>query len=179
MPEEARTAQFDVQRHDAAGIVSTAEFSACGGYRYSLTRQWSDTRARLLFVLLNPSTADAAHNDPTVARCMRRAQLGGFGAFRVVNLFAYRATRPADLFAAASPIGPDNDKALVAGARWADHIICGWGAHGAHLGRNAAVGTLLRQMGKPLLALGTTRCGNPRHPLYLPYGLAAQPWEAP
>jgi hypothetical protein len=126
--------------------------------------------------MLNPSTATEERNDPTIERCQRRAAALGLPAFAVVNLFAFRATRPADLRAAPAPIGPENDRLLMETARDAALILCGWGTHGAHLGRGAQVEALLRQAGVPLHHLGLTRDGHPRHPLYVSYGTGPQPW---
>lgn len=127
--------------------------------------------------MLNPSTADHFRNDPTVARCETRARDMGAGAFRVVNLFAFRATDPRDLRRADDPVGPGNDVTLRAAARWADMTICAWGAHGDHRGRAAKVLHLLRQTGRPLFTLGLTKGGAPRHPLYLPRAQACVPWH--
>ncbi|MFV0385238.1 DUF1643 domain-containing protein [Paracoccus sp. (in: a-proteobacteria)] len=155
---------------------SEALYSGCGAYRYALTRDWAGG-PRLLYVMLNPSTADERRNDPTVERCERRARGLGFGAFRVVNIFAFRATDPRDLKAADEPVGPENDRVLSEAARWADRILCAWGAHGAHRGRGAEVGHLLRGLGCELWHLGLTGAGHPRHPLYLPYARQPQPWH--
>lgn len=155
------------RRHDRDGTRSSAVYSRCGLYRYALTRVWGPG-ARVAFVMLNPSTASHLKNDPTVARCESRARAMGAGAFRVVNLFAFRATLPRDLRQADAPVGPDNDRTLRRAALWADHLICAWGNDGTHLGRDAEVQALLRQTGRPLFHLGLTQSGSPRHPLYLP-----------
>lgn len=155
-----------LRRHQAGETLSEASYSACTSYRYALTRIWGPG-PRLAFVMLNPSTASELVNDPTVARCEARARAMGQGAFRVVNLFAFRATDPADLKRAASPVGPENDAVLAEAAAWADALLCAWGAHGAHLGRDAACLPILREAGKPLLHLGLTKAGQPRHPLYI------------
>lgn len=163
------------RHHSADGIHSEAVYSACGSYRYSLSRRWG-AGAGLVWVMLNPSTATEERNDPTIERCQRRAAALGLPGFAVVNLFAFRATRPADLRAAAAPVGPENDRLLLQAARDAALILCGWGTHGAHLGRGAQVEALLRQAGLPLHHLGLTREGHPRHPLYVGYATGPQPW---
>ena len=162
--------------HIKGDAPSTAVYSACERYRYSLTRVWDPAGQRVLFVMLNPSTATEVQNDPTVERCERRARHLGFGGFRVVNIFAFRATDPRDLRAAAEPIGPQNDAALTEAAGWADSIIAAWGVHGAHQGRGATVADMLRATGRPLFHLGLSRQGHPRHPLYLPYAQRPEPW---
>jgi hypothetical protein len=165
--------------HTKGDAPSTAIYSDCERYRYSLTRIWAPAGPRALFVMLNPSTATEVQNDPTVERCERRARALGFGGFRVANIFAWRDTDPRAMRAAADPVGPDNNAAIGDGAAWADRVIAAWGAHGAHLDRGRAVETLLRGTGQPLFHLGLTRDGHPRHPLYIAYTQAPEPWPAP
>ncbi|MCV3270247.1 DUF1643 domain-containing protein [Roseobacter sinensis] len=165
--------------HHADGIFSTALYSDCGCYRYSLTRVWDGTRPRVNFVMLNPSTADERRNDPTVERCERRARQLGFGAFEVTNIFAWRETDPRALRKAADPVGPENDAILVEAAKRADQVIAAWGVHGVHLARGAAVAELLSGADCVLHHLGTSKAGHPRHPLYLPYAQAPERWDLP
>ncbi|WP_101067522.1 DUF1643 domain-containing protein [Roseovarius salinarum] len=166
------------REHTKGDAASTAVYSNCERYRYMLTRTWDPTGPRALFVMLNPSTATEVQNDPTVERCERRARALGFGAFRVTNIFAFRATDPSDMRAAADPVGPDNDAAIAESCPWADKIIAAWGAHGAHLDRGRAVERLLRASGKTLHTLGLTKAGHPRHPLYIAYSRQPDPWPA-
>lgn len=163
--------------HVKGDADSTAIYSPCESYRYLLTRVWNPTGARALFVMLNPSTATELQNDPTVERCERRARALGFGAFRVANIFAYRATDPRVMRAALDPVGPENDRMIAQSAPWADRIICAWGSHGAHMARGAQVEALLRATGCPLFHLGLTRHGHPKHPLYIAYAKQPEPWE--
>lgn len=165
-----------VRRHQSATLASRAVYSPCEAYRYSLDRVWDSDGGRVMFVMLNPSTADELRNDPTVERCERRARTLGFGAFRVTNIFAFRATDPRDMRRAADPVGPANDATLREGADWADHIIAAWGVHGAHLDRGSQVAAMLQRGTTPLFHLGLTRAGHPRHPLYLPYAQAPIDW---
>lgn len=153
---------------------SEAAYSDCEAYRYLLRRRWG-AGGELLYVLVNPSTATEARNDATIERCERRARMLGHGGFAVVNLFAFRATDPRDLKRAPAPVGPDNDAQIVAAARCAGRVICGWGMHGAYLGRAVEVEALLRKAGVPLWHLGLTGAGHPRHPLYLGYDRMPQP----
>ncbi|KQI69909.1 hypothetical protein AN189_00385 [Loktanella sp. 3ANDIMAR09] len=166
-----------VSRHFTApdGTVSTAVYSLCDTYRYALRRVWGDAPA-LAFVMLNPSTATEAANDPTIARCEARARAGGHGGLIIANLFAFRATDPRDLRAAAAPIGPDNDRLLLDMCRNAGLIVAGWGVHGVHLDRAATVRALLRDSGVRLHTLGLTKHGHPRHPLYVSYAIQPEPW---
>lgn len=163
------------RHHSTGGIASYATYSLCENYRYALTRSWG-TGVRIVFVMLNPSTASEIRNDPTVERCERRARALSGGAFRVVNLFAFRATDPRDLKAAPHPIGAGNNTALRQAVDWGDLILCAWGVHGAHLDRGRTVEALLRAQPKPLHHLGLTKDGHPRHPLYLSYAITPQPW---
>jgi len=162
--------------HQKADADSSAVYSDCERFRYLLTRIWRPAGPKALFVMLNPSTATEAQNDPTVERCERRARALGFGAFRVTNIFAFRATDPRVMRAAPDPIGPENDAAILASAHWADRIICAWGTHGEHLARGAEVEELLRTTRLPLYHLGLTKAGHPRHPLYIAYRQQPQPW---
>lgn len=166
------------RQHQTGGEWSEAIYSDCEGYRYALTRVWAAGGKRLLYVLLNPSTATEAENDPTVARCQRRAAALGYGAFRVVNLFALRATDPGDLRRAEAPIGPENDAILsLSLQQWRpDMVLCGWGFHGQWRGRSGTVQRLLRQHGTELWHLGMTAAGEPRHPLYIGYAVQPQRW---
>lgn len=156
---------------------SVAVYSPCEKYRYLLTRVWNPAGPKALFVMLNPSTATEFQNDPTVERCERRARALGYGAFRVTNIFAYRATDPKVMRAQADPVGPDNDAAIRDSALdWADRIICAWGTHGAHLDRGTQVESLLRATAKPLFSLGLTQSGHPKHPLYIGYDRQPELW---
>ena len=163
--------------HQKGDAASAAVYSDCEAYRYELTRVWDSSRDKALFVMLNPSTATEFQNDPTVERCERRARALGYGAFRVTNIFAYRATDPKVMRAMGDPVGPGNDAAISDGAKWADRIICGWGSHGAHLNRGAMVESLLRATAKPLLHLGLTNAGQPKHPLYISYQRQPEIWR--
>ena len=162
--------------HNDDRAASSAIFSDCERYRYVLTREWDPAGKRVLFVMLNPSTADEIKNDPTVERCERRARTLGFGAFRVCNIFAFRATDPRVMRAEQDPVGPGNDAAIRESAVWANQVICAWGTHGAHLNRGAEVAGLLRNLDRPLMHLGLSKAGHPKHPLYIAYARQPEPW---
>ena len=163
--------------HTKGDAPSTAIYSDCERYRYSLTRIWDDSGKRVNFVMLNPSTATEVQNDPTVERCERRARALGYGSFAVTNIFAWRDTDPRAMKAASDPIGPGNDAAILDRADWADDVIAAWGTHGAHLDRGAAVAALLQGANRPLYHLGLSQAGHPKHPLYLPYVQQPQRWN--
>lgn len=157
---------------------SLAVFGGNGAYRYLLTRRWAPGPV-MTWVMLNPSTADASADDPTIARCWRRAAAAGSGAIAVVNLFALRATDPRELLAHPDPAGPGNDACLTAVCGGQDAVVAAWGAHGDHLGRGRHVAQMLTAAGARLVCLGTTAAGHPRHPLYIPAAAPLVPWRPP
>jgi len=140
----------------------TAVLSPCRTWRYALERRWG-SGPFVLFVGLNPSTADESEDDPTIRRCVRFAKGWGYGGLLMGNLFAYRATRPADMIAAEDPVGPDTDVWLTTLAIRSGLVVAAWGAHPFSRGRDKDVVDLLGNM----YALGLTKSGAPRHPLYL------------
>jgi hypothetical protein len=152
-----------------------AVFDATGAYRYSLTREWDTAGTRVCFVLLNPSAADAAADDPTVRRCIGFARDWGFGALEVVNLFAFRTAFPAALRRADDPVGSENDLHLAKAVARAERTVVGWGVHGGFRDRAAIVSRLLESA----LCFGRTRDGHPRHPLYLPRTAATVEYRLP
>jgi hypothetical protein len=163
--------------------TSYARISDDGLYRYTLGRRWTQDRSvgAATFIMLNPSTADAERDDNTIVRCCNFARDLGCGGLHVVNLYAYRATKPADLWRAPDPIGPDNDdflRATFGVAREDDTpVIAAWGANAKPL-RVEFVGVLARAAGVTLTALGVTKDGAPRHPLYLPASARPERWTA-
>jgi hypothetical protein len=163
-----RTFETETARSDAL-------YSLCGQYRFRLRRRWGAGRD-LCWVMLNPSTATEARNDPTIERCERRARAMGFDGLAIVNLFAFRATRPVDLFAAEDPVGQGNADVVVETAQKAGLVVCGWGVHGGFRGQGAAMARDLRTAGCALTTLGLTRDGHPRHPLYVPYTTGPVAW---
>lgn len=157
--------------------ASVAIYSDCEQYRYILTRVWDENGPRLTYVMLNPSTATEVQNDPTIERCERRARALGYGGIKITNIFAWRDTDPKNLKKAKHPVGPENDALVAEAAGWADLTLCGWGAHGDHLGRGAEIAAVLRATGQPLATLGTSKAGHPRHPLYISYQTQPTPWD--
>ncbi|KVP17103.1 DUF1643 domain-containing protein [Burkholderia ubonensis] len=158
-------------------MKKSAVFSPCRRYRYALWRHWGALPGTVdlgyaMFVGLNPSTADETNDDPTIRRCIAFAQSWGYSGVCMVNLFAFRATYPADLLQASDPVGPENDAWLKHFAHHASVVIAAWGVHGTHLARDAAVKELLPQ----LHCLRRTKDGHPGHPLYLPKTLVPQPF---
>lgn len=158
---------------EVAGRRSVALYSDCETYRYSLSRRWSDGPL-LTYVMLNPSKADEHHNDPTIERCERRARMLGFSAFEAVNLFAYRATDPAELKAAAEPEGKENQQVILDATQNTDLLLLAWGVHGDHLDQAGRMTPSFTPFAPH--CLGTTKSGAPRHPLYVSYKIAPEPW---
>lgn len=150
---------------------SGAVFSDCRRYRYRLWRVWDTSKPPVLFIMLNPSTADEVKNDPTVERCERRVrQMSYAGGLVVCNLFGYRATDPKEMKAQQDPIGPENDATILAAAKVSGKVILAWGSHGKHMGRGQEVVRMLRAHGiNNLQFLTLGKDGEPGHPLYVGY----------
>ncbi len=170
-----REIAFDLTAESDAACLAGARFGGRRRYRYALWRRWDHSRPTCAFVLLNPSTADERDDDPTIRRCVAFARSWGFGGVIVVNLFALRASDPRSLRLARDPVGPANDRALVTHARGADLVVLGWGAHGRLRGRADEVRRLLAPVRAKLRRLGSTRSGEPRHPLYIRGAEPARP----
>lgn len=139
-----------------------AELSTCRTYRYALWRRWSDA-PHLLFIMLNPSTADESQDDPTIRRCISFARQWGYGGITVANLFALRSPYPSALREANDPIGPENDQWLKKLAGQSGAVVGAWGNQGAYLQRGEVVVAMFPNM----QCLGITKLRQPRHPLYV------------
>lgn len=161
-------------------IFKGARLSDDGVYRWDLLRTW-DIGARQpidTWIMLNPSTADADDDDPTIRRCIGFSKLWGAGGIRVVNLFALRSVDPNTLRRHPDPIGDHNDAAIaraVCLTRASEgRTVVAWGSHVMAVHRARHVRDLV---GGPLLCLGTTRGNHPRHPLYVRGDTALTPWR--
>lgn len=156
-------------------VQKSALLSDCGKYRYSLERIWEPLKPVCTFVGLNPSTADAFEDDPTIRRCMSYAYYWGYGSMVMLNLFAYRATVPKDMMGAEDPVGPDNieliRKYILNGN--AGCVIAAWGKDGRYLGQDK----VFRDLFPNLHYLKLNKDGSPGHPLYLKSDLLPQLWE--
>lgn len=153
---------------------SGAIFSACKNYRYTLWRKWGEGRT-VAFCLLNPSTADARRNDPTVTRCIARAKAMGYAGIEVVNIFAWKSTDPKQLQFIRDPVGKMNDKFLLAAMENNDKLICGWGTHGWLNNRQKEVLKLFKNCDKYVLAFNQNH--TPKHPLYVGYNVREALWD--
>lgn len=158
-----------------AEIERSAVLSECRLYRYSLTRTWDESRERVLFVGLNPSTADENRDDPTLRRCIGFAKRWGYGGLILVNLFAFRATDPSELLSTADPVGPENDAAIASALKLVNQTIVAWGTKGELLNRDIEI---LKQISQPY-CLGKSKNGFPRHPLYMRKSLRPKKYRIP
>lgn len=147
-----------------------ATFSPCQQYRYSLRRCWNRALPLVLFVGLNPSTADAQRDDPTIRRCIQFARSWGYGGVLVGNVYAYRATDGRVLSTLPDPVGQDNDCWLQRLGQEAAVAIAAWG------NRGAPRATPVRALLPTWHYLRLNRSGQPTHPLYLPAQLTPRPW---
>lgn len=168
------------------GVRSWADTE--GPYRYKLGRQWDEAATPATFIMLNPSTADALTDDPTVRRCAGFARSWGCGGLRIVNLCAYRATSPDVLHEAADAgidvVGPRNIAMLeLMLASAPGPIVAAWGAHADRLARRPRIAAVLEllagavaELGPVGHCLGRTASGQPRHPLYLKANTPLEAW---
>ena len=155
----AQLVPLDVGMEPEAGAV----FSPDGKYRYRLWRVWDRSKPLVLFILLNPSTADEFRLDPTLTRCRNFAQHWGYGGLLVGNIFALRSTDPRALYTDHDPVGPHNDIHLREMVVQAKTTVVGWGTHGRWMDRGNAV---VRFIPEPK-CLGLNQDGTPKHPLYI------------
>ncbi len=150
-------------------VIKEAVIDENGLYRYILTRIWDKQKPHATFIMLNPSTADASIDDPTIRRCINFSRAWGFGGIKVVNVFAFRATDPKKLMGVEDPIGQDNHSHVVNSFKMAGIIVAAWGASGPQ--REFPYNRIKMAMQEAgiqkIYCLGITKDGNPRHPLYI------------
>lgn len=160
-------------------VKRTATFSPDKVYRYELGRQLEGTRypdRLVVWIMLNPSTADEFKEDPTIRRVIGFSAKWGFGQIMILNMFAYRSPIARTLVGHPDPVGPDNDYYLLQHSLNAELIVVGWGNWGRLQQRSEQVRKLLPFR---LSCLGTTGSGHPRHPLYLSNDSRLEVWTAP
>lgn len=166
-----------------SSIERSAVVSACGQYRYVLQRVWDSNRPFLVFIMLNPSTADGVADDATIRVCMGRAHLMQAGGILILNLFAYRATKPSVMLKVADPIGPLNDETIrrCLTDRQMPRplmVIAACGNDGCVRYRDQHVAAFVTgELQIPLYCLGTTKSGAPKHPLRISYAVVPQLWR--
>lgn len=158
-----------------------ASFSECERYRHLLIRKWDRKPTVITFCMLNPSTADHVQDDPTIRRCINFAKRESFGALHVVNLFGYRATNPAELRRIEDPEGPQNfdfvRAAMLAANLHQMPFVCAWGSQPIARENAARVYSVAEKIGLPLMCLGTSKGGYPKHPLYLAGDTPLTEWK--
>ncbi len=161
---------------------SAALFDPTEKYRWWLGRQWSDG-SPMTFIMLNPSTADAFKDDPTIRRCIDFAIRHGCSGLLVVNLYAYCSTDPRKLWEVSDPVGSENDRWIDEAVDRAGFVVAAWGAHSGQDVRGDIVGTRIAKLlekkcgGNRLFCLGKTKVGYPRHPLYVRGDQALIAWR--
>jgi hypothetical protein len=143
--------------------LKESRFSRCHRYRYYLSHRWSDGE-RCVFIGLNPSTATSKEDDATVRKCASFALSWGYSGFELINLFALRSRDPSELIRHPEPIGPTNNRWIKRILSDDKLLVACWGNGGALFQR----GEFVRGMHGHLHCLGTTKSGQPKHPLYLP-----------
>lgn len=147
-----------------------------GVYRYRLTRRWAPGGTTVLWIMLNPSVADAVIADATIRRCIGFSRKFGAHSLVVVNLFAYRTTDPKELLAAKDPMGPRNLAVLAEAGQGSDVAVAAWGALPNELWMLAGRSLYIVKRMNGLQCLGRTKSGAPKHPVRLPYEAVLQPW---
>ena len=170
--------------------IGSEETSPCGVYRYSLRREWDNTKQDLLWVMLNPSSATGKSNDPTMRRCIDFAIDNGYGSMTVVNLFAFRSTDPSFLSHKKSGLdvtelvgNPQTDLKLEQYVRGCGGLCIAWGKLSTKLFRQRAssvMNDLLRlqgTLGFEISCLGQNLDGQPKHPLYIRKGTKFKPYD--
>ena len=155
-------------------MIKTAEISSCERYRYQLGRIWNEDLPVCLWIMLNPSTADARKDDQTIKRCIDYSKRWGYGGLMVGNLFAWRTTYPDELRQAEDPVGPENDQHLDTMLAEADFVICAWGIKSPYRARASEVLGMLNGRGH---ALAITKDGHPGHPSRLSKDLRPIPYR--
>lgn len=149
------------------GISGEATFSECGKYRYWLNRLWDKSKPKILFILLNPSTADSIEDDQTIRKCKSFSKEWGFGSMEIVNLFAFKSTDKSMLKKMNNVVGQENDKWILSRAEKVDLIVAAWGNFGKFLNRSSKVKEMLIKNGYKVKAIKLSKKGEPCHPLYL------------
>ena len=152
-------------------IFKDAKFSSCRKYRYALWRIWDLSRPFLMFIGLNPSTADETKDDPTIIRCINFAKSWNYGGIYVTNLFAYRSSSTKKMMIFRNPIGVENDKWIKNLSQKSNIIIAAWGNDGIHLNRSKTIENKIPN----LKCIKKNKSGQPAHPLYLKSNLKPKP----
>lgn len=163
------------QLFDTEIVDSGAEISECGKFRYALWRHW-DWQGHancVMFIGLNPSTADSVKNDTTISKCIGFAKRWGYGGMYMLNLYAFRATNPKDMIASSDPWGPNNQEAFGYYRSRVGLVVACWGSievrYRPSLQWQTTIFSSLDAVAAPVYCLGRTADGSPRHPSRLAY----------
>jgi hypothetical protein len=166
--------------HESAPMlfgVGKAVFDAGKTYRYRLSRTWGSSGTHATWIMLNPSTADALEDDPTIRRCTAFTKAWGLDGLIVVNLFALCATDPRELAGHPDPVGPVNDRFIGEALHPWSVVVAAWGAHRLATQRAARVMEIIAGRAGGAACLGVTRGGYPKHPLYVPAATELSTYE--
>lgn len=154
-------------------MEKSAILSADRKYRYVLTRIWDEKKPTVVFIGLNPSTADEEVDDETIRKCIGYAKRWGYGKLIMVNLFAFRSTDSSMLKRVEDPVGSDNDSYIQKCVSESNLVIACWGNHGKLLNRDKALMGSLPN----LVCLKRNKNGTPHHPLYLSKDITPMPYK--
>lgn len=172
---------MQLQTVTTEGASARALISDCGRYRYTLERAWASIPRYVLWVMLNPSTADGTTCDPTIRRCVNFARSWNYTGILVANIYAWRATDPRELWRASARghniVGPENMRHVAGLLHRAGLVVCAWGKEGPSTAARGDVLTAIRRSGLQPHALRMNGTGEPAHPLRLHKGLRAAPWD--
>lgn len=166
---ELQLAMFDMPAPAAQQMFKSAIIVDC--WRYELRRIWDKSKPSLVVCMLNPSTADAERDDPTILTLIHFGKLWGFGGLWVVNLFALRTSSPAEMMSTnpLHALGRQNGAFQLDAMQYAkEHgkmLLAAWGNHGTHFRQDEIFTDECLKRGVDLVCLGTTNSGQPKHPL--------------
>lgn len=152
-------------------MIRSAVMSEDGVYRYVLYREWDAELPTILFIMLNPSTADGDSDDPTIRRVINFAKSWGYGGVYVANLFGFRSTDPKGLRTAEDPIGPDNKRHVIDLLSVVQCTVYAWG-------NGYEEPPWLRSLVPTPFCIEIGKRGCPKHPLFLPKTSSIIPFRA-
>lgn len=166
-------------------MISSAIISECGKYRYRLTRIWDETLPKVIWLMLNPSTANGTEDDPTIRKCIGFAKRWGFGGIEVINCWAFRSSDPKQLYLQHDPFGQRNWEHIDEVCSESNLLIAAWGCEAVVRKLNkaglSAKDTLMQIMNRHCALgidhLGISKTGNPYHPLMLSYDTPRQTYK--
>lgn len=152
-----------------------AEISDDQLYRFLLTREWDSNKGKVMWIMLNPSTADAMNDDPTIKKCVSYADKWGYGSIAVVNTNPFRSPNPKEMRGHSLPVDVwvQNHAVIERESANADMIVAGWGNDAEF----EALKFFVNRFGNRLFALQVNNTAHPAHPLYLNGSLEPRPYR--